>query len=129
MKSIVDPNYAKQKYSNPLLVIPYEKNTTEKFNSKLKREIEALFFVDKIKVETFICETKRGDLKLNERSENEDKINEIIKDDQKDLVLVFTPVSINFTNGTIIDAVYEITAIETSNNNEVWKSEFHYKSF
>lgn len=124
IKSIVNSNYNKEKYSNPLLVIPFEKNTTEKFNSKCKREMEALFLFDEIHVVTFICETKRGEFNLNERFQNEEKVNEIIKIDKKVVVLILRLVTLNCTNGTIVEAVYEITANTTANNNEVWKAKF-----
>ncbi len=129
IKSIVDSKAKKEIYTNPLIVIPYEKNTTEKFNSKLKKEIETLFTGDKINVETFICETTRGELKLNDTSENDEKINSIIKNEGKDLLIIFKPRSLNFMNGSIVNANYEVVAIDVSRNMEVWKSEFDYAAF
>lgn len=86
--------------------------------------MEALFLFDEIHVVTFICETKRGEFNLNERFQNEEKVNEIIKIDKKVVVLILRLVTLNCTNGTIVEAVYEITANTTANNNEVWKAKF-----
>lgn len=123
IKSVVDKDAIKHPYKNPLMVIPFEKGITLKFCDKLKERLEFYIKTDSTKVEIFLSEQKKKELALNNKSEIDEKINNAIQADNKDLIVIFKPTHYVFSNGSITSVTYEIAAIDVTTKKEVWKSE------
>jgi hypothetical protein len=128
IKSVVDSSAIEKPYDNPLIVIPYEKGSTRNFTNQLKEKIEIEFDVAKKPVEIFIFEKQNNGLTLNANSGIDKKINDAIINDQKDLLLIFKPTNLQYYNGGLQSATYELVGIDTQTKKEVWKATFNSSS-
>src|SRR5690606_37847505 len=99
IKSVVDNSLIDKPYNNPLIVIPYEKGSTRNFSNKLKENIEIEFQSEQKPVEIFIFEKTSTGLTLNANSGIDQKINNVIINDKKDLLLIFNPTNLQYYNG------------------------------
>jgi hypothetical protein len=123
LKSIVDNSSTRVPYENPLIVIPYQRETKH-LAKKLKENFESLFALEQKKVDVYLLETRKGELKLNETDDSVTKINQTIQQDNKDLILVFKPTNLFFQNGGLASVTYQIVANDTRSAREVWKATF-----
>ena len=128
IKSVVDSSAIEKPYENTLIVIPYEKGSTRNFSNKLKEKIELEFKAEQKRVEVFIFEKESNGLTLNANSGIDRKINDAILNDQKDLLLVFKPTNLQYHNGGLQSATYELVGIDTKSKKEVWKATFNSSS-
>lgn len=123
IQSVVDNSATKEPYSNPYIVIPYEKFATHNFSKQLKKKIEGEFALEQKKIEVYIFENTSNDqLTLNHTDGAEEHIGKTIASDQKDLLLIFTPTNLQYHNGGLQSATYELTGIDTKTKKEVWKA-------
>lgn len=123
IQSVVDKSAMEEPYTNPYIVIPYEKFATRNFSKQLKKKIEGEFALEQKKVEVYIFENKANDkLSLNHTDEAEEHIGNTIASDKKDLLLIFTPTNLQYHNGGLQSATYELTGIDTRTKKEVWKA-------
>lgn len=127
LKSVVDDSSIRVAYKNPLIVIPYQRET-KIFATRLKENFETLFAMDQKKVEVYLFEISKRELKLNETDVIATKINNSIQGDSKDLIIVFNPTNLLFQNGGLVSATYQIVANDTNSSKEIWKAEFNSKS-
>jgi hypothetical protein len=128
IKSVVDNSLIDKPYNNPLIVIPYEKGSTRNFSNKLKENIEIEFQSEQKPVEIFIFEKTSTGLTLNANSGIDQKINNVIINDKKDLLLIFNPTNLQYYNGGLQSATYELVGIDTQTKKEVWKATFNSNS-
>ena len=119
---MVDSNLEK-KYENPLLVIPYE-NQTLNFSNSLKRNLEEVFSINNQKVEVLLVKVGRGELTLNSNDATEVQINNSIVKDNKDLIIVFKPDQLQYYNGGLQSASYQLVGTDLQSKREVWKANF-----
>jgi hypothetical protein len=122
LQSVVQTELAKT-YNNPLIVIPFEYQT-EYFTNNLKRNFKEVFDLNNKKVEILLIEISKEELALNSNDGNEIKINNAIMQDKKDLILIFKPVKLQYYNGGLQSASYQITGIDLETKREVWKANF-----
>lgn len=118
-----------QVYSNPLVVIPYEKYGPRNFSKKLKKKMEVQFRERNSNVEVFVFEKPSNSLSLNTENEIDEKIKATILNDGKDLLLLVQPKNLIYMNGTIQVADYQLTGVDTKTGNEVWKANFRSRSY
>jgi hypothetical protein len=128
IKSVVDNSSAREIYKNPLIVIPYLPMITERFSNKLKDNFENLFRIDQKHVEILLVENQNDELKLNSNTEIDNKINNAISNDDKDLLILFKPKKMESSNGTLQSVTYIIVGIDTKSKKEIWKAEFSSES-
>ena len=121
--SIVDNNLAKS-YNNPLMVIPYEKYQTGTFSANLKNNLEKTFSLNNRKIEVLLVASKEEELTLNAEDDISTKINQRINEDNKDIVILFKPTELQYYNGGLQKATYQIIAVDVMTEREVWKANF-----
>lgn len=117
-----------QTYSNPLVVIPYEKHGPKNFSNQLKKKIEIYFQENNKNVEVLVFEKPSNALTLNSGNEIDKKIQAAITNDEKDLLLLVQPTNLVYMNGTIQVADYQLSGLDTKTGNEVWKANFRSRS-
>jgi hypothetical protein len=122
LESVVQTEVSK-KYDSPLIVIPFEYRTGY-FANKLKSNFEEIFAMNNIKVEILLVEISKEELALNSSNGNEIRINNAITQDKKDIVIIFKPVKLQYYNGELQSASYQITGIDCDTKREVWKANF-----
>jgi len=123
IKSVADKSIT-EPYQKPFIVIPYEKYSTKNFSKKLKEKIEIEFQNDNRSVNIYIFEKQNKGLSLNANNEVDKKINETILNGKIDLLLIFKPTHLQYTNGGLQSVTYELVGIDTKTKKEVWKAEF-----
>ncbi|WJJ97869.1 hypothetical protein [Algibacter luteus] len=128
IKSVVDSSAIKEPYSNPLIVIPFEKNSTRNFSEKLEEKLEIEFNNDNKKVEFLLVEQGSQKLALNQNDDVNSKIDNAVRTDQKDIVLIFKPTNLSYYNGGLQSATYQLTGIDVTTKKEVWKATFNSNS-
>jgi hypothetical protein len=128
IKSVVDSSAIKEPYKNPLIVIPFEKYSTRNFSEKLKEKLEEEFNNENKKVEFLLVEQKSEKLALNENDDVNSKIDNAIRVDQKDIILIFKPTNLSYYNGGLQSATYKLTGIDVNTKKEVWKATFNSSS-
>ena len=111
-------------YENPLLVILYGENQTWFFSNDLKNTLEETFSLNHQKVEILLIETSKNKLVLNATDDIEMQINNVIKRDNKDLVIIFKPVRLGYSNGGLQSASYQLIGVDVGTKREVWKADF-----
>lgn len=115
-------------YSNPLVVIPYEKYGPKNFSNQLKKKIEMHFREKESNVEVLVVQKPGNTLQLNSENEIDKMIQAAITNDQKDLLLLVQPTNLVYMNGTIQVADYQLSGLDTKTGNEVWKANFRSRS-
>lgn len=128
IKSVVDSSAINEPYKNPLIVIPYEKYSTSNFSEKLKEKLEIEFNNENKKFEFLLVEQKSKKLALNQNDNVNSEIDNAIRTDQKDIVLIFKPTNLSYYNGGLQSATYELTGIDVLTKKEVWKATFNSNS-
>lgn len=127
IKSVVDSSAIKVPYKNPLIVIPYE-YTTQNFSERLNEKLDEVFAENQEKIEIILYERNKKELTLNENDNIDQIISNSIKKDNKDLLLIFKPTNLEYYNGGIQSATYELVGIDTKTKKEVWKASFNSSS-
>jgi hypothetical protein len=128
IKSLVDSSAIKEPYKNPLIVIPYEKYSKENFSEKLMEKLEIEFYNENKKVEFLLVEQGSEELALNQNDDINSKIDNAIRNDPKDIVLIFKPTNLAYYNGALQSATYQLNGIEVFTKKEVWKATFNSNS-
>ena len=123
INSIVDHKAIKEPYKNSLIIIPFETGINRTYCQKLKEKMERDFQTDSKKVEVFAFEIQKKELSLNSSGGLDEKINNAVQNDSKDLVIYLHATHIVYSNGTPQSATYEITAMDAITKKEVWKAE------
>jgi len=123
IKSVADKSIT-EPFQKPFIVIPYEKYSTKNFSKKLKEKIEIEFQKDNKDVEIFIFEKQNKGLSLNANNDVDKRINSTIINNNIDLLLIFKPTHLQYTNGGLQSVTYELVGINTKTKKEVWKAEF-----
>lgn len=130
LNSVAEESESNRTYSNPLVVIPYEKYGPRNFSKKLKAKMEAQFQAEGRNVEIFVIELKNDNsLSLNQENEVDQKISNTINNKGKDLLLVVQPKNLIYNNGSLQVADYQLTGIDTFTGDEVWKATFRSRSY
>lgn len=129
INSVVDDSGDGHLYSNPLVVIPYGENGTEKFSHRLKDKIEVHFSADEKDVEVFAFERPEQSLSLNTQDRFAEKIQKAIVNGEKDLLLIIEPQNLYYNGGSLQVADYQLTGFDTKTGNEVWKANFRSRSY
>lgn len=124
IESIVDNSLIKQPYKNPLVVIPYEDYSIKEFSNNLKENLEVEFKGDQRKIEVLAIELTGTSLTLNANKRIDQEVQNSMSNDPKDLLLVFQPTDIEFSEGGYRVFTYQITGIDTNSKKEVWKANF-----
>ena len=111
-------------YTNPLMIIPYEKGISRNFVQELQRNIVEVFKSDKRKLEVFVYE--HSDRKKdNEKQEQTDvEVNEKINtatQNGHDLLILFQPVNYHLNNGSLYSVTYDLVGVDPANDLVVWK--------
>lgn len=103
---------------------------TQNFVIKIKEKLEKKFQENQTKVTFVLFERQEKELQLNNHTDYNAMINENLKKEYKDLILVFRPTvyGLNNTGGGLNYVNYEITGIDTKTQKEVWKSKFMSQS-
>ncbi len=128
IESVVDRS-VKQPFNHPLVIMLYDKDNLDVFTYKLRRELSAYFKNDEKQVRFILHENGNDKLTLNDRNSNIDsKINEAIVEGKRDLLLIFKPTNLSYTNGGLIAVNYQIIGINTHTKKEVWKANFDVNS-
>ena len=127
IKSVVDNDSTKEPYKNILIAIPFE-NVTKNFVNNFSKEFSIHFTQNNKKSKTILFEQSNNSLKLNKNKDIDEEINSSINEDNKDLVIFFKPSNLTFYNGGLQSLTYEIVAIETVSNKEIWKARFNSNS-
>ena len=125
IEAVVDKNL-KQGYNNILVVIPtaYSKRLVEKL------KVEFLKDVSKTKciTDVFIFEPKKEELKLDNHSEIDDRIDSLVRNLNKDLVLYMVPSKAYYLNNSLRTMEYNITGLDIEKKTIVWKSKVKIES-
>lgn len=124
IESIVDNTLIKQPYTNPLVVISYEDYSIKKFSDNLKNNLESEFKGDQRKIEVLAIALTGTSLTLNAKKRIDQEVQNSMSNDPKDLLLVFQPTDIEFSEGGYRMFTYQITGIDTGTRKEVWKANF-----
>lgn len=124
LESVVDNSLIKQPYKNPLVVIPYEDYSIKEFSNNLKDDLETTFKGNQRKIEVLAIELIGTSLTLNANKRIDQEVQKSMSNDPKDLLLVFQPTNIEFSEGGYRVFTYQITGIDTSTKKEVWKANF-----
>ena len=127
IKSVVDSSAIKEPYKNPLIVIPYE-YSTKNFSERLEEKLEEVFDENQQKIDIVLFERNKKELTLNEDNNLDQIISNSINKDNKDLLLIFRPTNLEYYNGGIQSATYELVGIDTKTKKEVWKASFNSSS-
>lgn len=122
LDSVVDNNLSKH-YENPLLVIPYSEESFN-FSKNLKYNIEGVFSQNKQKAEVLLIAIQKEELKLNNNNKNDALISNKVMSDSKDLVVMFRPQKLQYSNGSLQTASYQLVGIDVDTKREVWKANF-----
>lgn len=122
LHSVVDSSLT-EKYNNPLIVIPYE-GQTRSFSNNLKSNLEETFSSENQKVEVILYKISNTELTLNSQNASESSINSTIVNDQKDIIIVFKPVRLQYYNGGLQRAEYQLIGTDIETKKEVWKANF-----
>jgi len=124
LQSVVDSNLT-QSYKNPLLVIPYDNQKTFFFSANLKSHLEDVFSENNQKVQVILSEQPSpGELTLNTNTSPQDEINIAISEDHKDLLIIFQPVKLEYVNGGLVSATYQLVSTDIKTKKEVWKANY-----
>ncbi|MFA0960623.1 hypothetical protein AB9P05_02325 [Roseivirga sp. BDSF3-8] len=124
LQSVVDPHLSTS-YKRPLIVIPFESGRTVTFSNSLKRHLEDVFSQNQQEVDVLLISADRRDeLALNVEDDRDKKIANAIVEGGKDLVIFFKPEQLEYYNGTLQTASYQLIGIDTGTNREVWKANY-----
>lgn len=121
LKSVVDPKLASP-YQNPLIVIPYDKGTTDYLSKEFKEAFEILLRTQKRVGKVTRIDRKKEELALNQMSANEATILEIVGREKNDLLLILNTTKIYHSNYSVSSASFEMVGIDTKTQLEVWKA-------
>lgn len=120
--SVANRNLHK-KFSNPLIVIPFEYRT-RKIARNLKDELEEVFADNKMNVKVLTLQTEASKLELNSSSKDQETLNDEVYKNSRDLVIFFKPNEIYYVNGGMQTATYILIATDVSTGKEVWKANY-----
>ncbi|MEO1260472.1 MAG: hypothetical protein AAFZ15_16875 [Bacteroidota bacterium] len=123
LDSVTDSNLSKS-FNNPLIVIPYEQNRTKTFTNNLKVNLQSVFAENNRKVEVILIQSKEEKLTLNAEDDVATLISQRVNNGRKDLVIFFKPTELQYYNGGLQTASYQIVAIDVVAEKEVWKANF-----
>lgn len=129
INSVVDPSYSPKKPENPMIAIIYEYGPNYSFSNRLKKKLEQYFYEDQRKIEIFLVENKKHELKIEANNETADIIETIIQEGDNDLAIIVKPTFLYFKRYSFKGAEYEISAIQTKTNKVIWRSEFDFQTF
>jgi len=129
INSVVDPSYSPKRPESPMIAIIYEYGANYSFSNSLKKKLEQYFYNDQRKIEIFLIENKKPELKIEANNETADKIEWIIEEGDNDLAIIIKPTFLHFEGYSLKGAEYEIIAVQTKTNKVIWKSEFDFQTF
>lgn len=122
INTVVDRNELKHPFKKPLVVILYNPEITKNFCEKLKEKFETYLQQDSKKAEFILVKIHKKDLALNETDSTSIKINQSIQNNNNDVVIIFKPTHYTFSNGSLGEISYLITAVDVNTQKEVWKA-------
>jgi hypothetical protein len=129
IKSISGEEVGKKIYSNPIIIIPYVNEAAKNHSARLKENLEALFHTDGRKVEVVTFLQKQESLILNDTSEIYSRLDKRVKEDMKDLILVFRTKSMKVYQGGLLAMTYMVAATDAVTHKEIWKAECVNENF
>ena len=124
IKTVVDRNTLKQPYKSSLMVILYDPGVTRHFCEKVKDRMELNMQQDAKKTEfIMVKKTEQKELSLNDKESANEMIDTAIQNNDFGVVIIFKPTHYTFSNGSISQVTYQITALDVTTKKEVWKAE------
>jgi len=128
LESVVQTGLTK-KYVNPLIVIPHDIYQAAYFAKNLKKNFEETFKLNNQKVEVLLITVSQDNLSLNSSDSNEILINDAISKDKKDLIIIFKPIKLQYNNGALQSASYQLIGVDIETRKEVWKANFNSSGY
>lgn len=125
--SVVDKNLNRV-YYKPLIVIPYEPGATRNFSNKLKEKLEIILQEEGKKADFIIFPKENNTLELNQGDAINERIGRAIVNGDKDILLIFKPTHLQFMDGGLQSATYELVGIDVNTKKEIWKAKFNSSS-
>src|SRR5450631_1208477 len=124
IKTVVDRNTLKQPYKSSLIVILYDPGVTKHFCEKVKDRLELNMQQDAKKTEfIMVRKTEQKELTLNDKESAGEMIDTALQNNDIGVVVIFKPTHYTFSNGSIAEVTYQITALDVTTKKEVWKAE------
>lgn len=124
MKSVVDPSLPNAPYKSLLFVMPFPNSEVESIFWEIRAAMTDLLKKENMNAEFLLIKHTKQELKLNEPDELNSRISTIVTTGKKDVVFIFQPLELSYSNSRFTSGTFLITGKDVKTESEIWKSQF-----
>ena len=124
LKSVVDPSLPNAPYKSLLFVMPFPTDDVESIFWEIRAAMTELLKKENVNAEFLLIRQAKQGLKLNESDELNSRISAIVTTGKKDVVFMFQPLELRYTNSRFSAGTFLITGKDVKTESEIWKSQF-----
>jgi len=124
LKSVVDPSLPNAPYKSLLFVMPFPNDDVESILWEIRAAMTDLLKKENVNAEFLLIKHTKQELKLNASDELNNRISSIVTNGKKDVVFIFQPVELSYSNSRFNSGTFLVTGKDVKSEKEIWKSQF-----
>ena len=123
LKSVVDPSLHNAPYKSLLFVMSFPTGDVESIFWEIRAAMTEQLKKENVNAEFLLIKHTEQQLKLNASDELNNRISSIVTSGKKDVVFIFQPVELSYSNSRFYSGTFLITGKDVKSEKEIWKSQ------